>query len=224
MAHAFDTGLALPQRTVVRRGAVTILSGLKRPTGYLLAVIPWGSVVRSYTDEVGVRELMDSLIRTPSIAVAVGDAASTRTTIGGFNASKTVDLLVYHSSGHQRDRLLGRTETDVAGGAANVNDPGLDVMLEHAEELLVGQRCGGHPSIKQVIADREEELVTDTAVTIWLQTFKVELKRSINEFRNVTQLLTSIRWRLATDPDEVPPPDAKVDADSLDVNTDGLEP
>lgn len=224
MAHAFDTGLALPQRTVIRRGAVTLLSGLKRPAGYLAAVIPWGSVVRSYTDEVGVQELVDSMVKTPSIAIALGDGASVRSGIGGFQSSKTIDLLVYVASGHQRNRLDGRTEIDVAATGNDHADPGLDIIMEHVAELLIGQRCGAHASIKQIVPDREEELFTSPALSIWLMTFKVEVKVIINEFRGVTQLLESIRWRLATDPDEVPPPDAKVDEISLDVNTDNLAP
>lgn len=223
MALAFNTGLAKPQRTLITEGAIALLSGLLRPTGYLATVIPWGSVVRSYTDEVGVVQLHDALsARAPGIAIATGDGASTTAGIGGFQAKKVIDLLVYFASTNKRDGYTGRMAQDGASLASNTADPGLHVMMEHAAELLIGQRCGASSSIKQIVTDREEELYTGEQVTIWLQTYRVEVRTNLKEFRNVTQLLADLRFRLATDLDEVALPDAATDSGTLDTFNDDI--
>lgn len=229
MSHSFDTGLSIPQRTAIRQGAVSLLSAMKLPAGYLVNVIPWGSVVRTHTDEQGIAELVDVLARTPSIAIALGDGQFFPAGIGGHQAKKTIDLLVYHASGNQRGRTGGRTEMDVSALASDHADPGLDVMMEHALELLIGQRCGASSSIKQIIPDREEELYTSAPITLWLQTYRVEVRMNVpetstraREFRTAAQILTSMRSRVATDPAEVVPPAAATDPGSVDANTDDL--
>jgi hypothetical protein len=223
MALDFNTGLAKPQRTLITEGAIALLSGLLRPTGYLATVIPWGSVVRSYTDEVGVVQLHDALsARAPGIAIATGDGPSTTAGIGGFQAKKVIDLLVYFASTNKRDGYSGRMARDGASLASGTADPGLHVMMEHAAELLIGQRCGASSSIKQIVTDREEELYTGEQVTIWLQTYRVEVRTNLKEFRNATQLLADLRFRLATNPDEVRLPDAATDPGTLDTFNDDI--
>lgn len=228
MTRTFDTRAHLPQRTLIRRGVISLLSQLKRSNGgYLIDVVPFGAVVRSYTDIDGVAMLIETLKgRTPSIAVGLGDAAGSINDIGGFQADKEIQVCLYHCSAHGRNLLVGRHEQDVNADISDTVDPGLDVMMEHAEELVIGQYCGivpPIPSIKQARIDREEELHTMAPLTIWLQTFRVPVKRDINQFRNVTQILQSIAWRLAIDPAEVPPPDPKVDELSLDSTTELTE-
>lgn len=219
----FDTGLAKPQRTLITEGAVSLLSGLLRPAGYLGMVTPWGAVVRSYTDEVGVAQLVNALsLRTPAIAVATGDGASDRQGIGGFQAKKMIDLLVYFATSNKRDGYLGRLAADGASAADDHADPGLHTIMEHAVELLIGQRCGASSTIKQIIPDREEELFTGDVLTIWLQTYRIEVRTNISEFRTVTQLIDSMRWRLATNPAEVNRPAAAIDSVTLDLNNDDL--
>lgn len=223
MTHAFDTGAPLAQRTLIRRGVISLLSGLKKPAGYLIDVIPFGAVVRSYTDVDGVTMLIDAIGgRTPSILIALGDASSKVANISGFQAAKEIELLVYHASGHARNYLTGRHEMDVSAVASDGADPGLDVIMEHTEELIIGQYCGispPQPSIKQARPDREEELHTGAPLTIWLQTFRIPVTRVINEFRTATQLLESIAWRFAIDIAEILPPDPPVDELSLDSTT-----
>lgn len=195
MAHAFDTGLARPQRTLVRNGAVTLLSGLLRTNGgYLRAVLPWGGVIRGFTDVKGVDDLWKALLgRAPAIAIAVNDRTSEPAGIGGFNFKSELELVAYHYSNHPRSLTAGRMEIDAAGLASDTADPGLDVMLEHAEELLVGQRCGASATVKQVVPTREEELLTDEGLTLWAQRYSVTLHRQINEYRGVTALLAELR-------------------------------
>lgn len=201
MAHAFDTGAAKPQRTLIQQGAIALLAGLKRPAGYLVSVVPFGAAVRSYRDEDGVAMVVDSIGgRAPAIAVALGDRASEPSGIGGYSSTSQLDLLVYFASSNARNYQLGRQEMDAVAVAADTSDPGLHVMMEHAAELLIGQRCGGTASIKQIRCATEMELATTPAVTIWLQTYHVTTVNTAREWRTATQLLESIGLGLQLDP------------------------
>lgn len=231
MAHAFDTGLAAPQRTLIQDGIVTLLAALLRPTGYLQAVIPFGGVVRTWTDADGVAMLAEELGgRKPSIAVAVGDLSSSPAGTGGFGFKEELEVLLYFVSDHARSITRGRTKIDTVGAGDVTKDPGLHVMMAHAKELVIGQRCGvspSHPSIKQVRPDREEELLTKPDLTIWLQTFRVTTTLTINPHRGVTQLLESLRVRTIEDPStgvdaEVELPDDATKSTTIDVNRDDL--
>lgn len=224
MAHAFDTGAAAPQRTRIQRGAITLLSGLKKSNGgYLLEVLPFGGVVRSYSDEEGAAQIVELLAKAPSIAVGLGDRSNVMAGMGGYQARGELDLLIYFSSNNMRDVQIGRQEIDVVGTASPTADPGLHVMMEHAVELLIGQRCGGAGTdVKQIRCETEQELITTGPVTVWLQTYKVTVMTQISEFRTVSQLLESIRFRGSLIPGEVHLPAAKTDPSTIDVNVDSL--
>jgi hypothetical protein len=226
MAHAFDTGLSRPQRTLIRSGIVTLLSGLLRSNGgYLAAVIPWAGVVRGYTDVDGVDELKKALQgRAPAIAVALGDRVSEAAGMGGFNWKGAIEVSLYHYANHQSSITEGRTSSNAAALASDVLDPGLDVMLEHAEELLVGQSVGGAlvtnpigertrkaPTIHRITPTREEELLTDPTHTLWVQRYAVQVDRKIDRYRGVTELLEEIRTHVR--PSEVTETVAELAAD-----------
>jgi hypothetical protein len=231
MAHQFDTGLARAQRTLVRDGVVAVLSGLLRVNGgYLQAVVPWGGIVRGYTDEVGIDMLHRALNgRAPAIAVALGDRIAAPAGIGGFNFKADIELVLYHYSNHPRSMTSGRTTIDAAALASDVLDPGLDVQLEHAEDLLIGQRLGGPettnevnekkrstPTIKRIVPTREEELATEAGWTLWAQRYAVQVERTINPHRGVTQMLEEIRTLVrTTDPLQEPPADPVVELQNL---------
>ncbi len=208
MAHAFDTGLARAQRTLIRDGVVTLLSPLLRANGgYLAGVIPFGGVVRGYTDEVGIDLLKAALNgRAPSIAIGLGDRSSESAGVGGFNFKATLELVLYHYANHGRSLTEGRTKIDAAAIASDVADPGLDVMLEHAEELVLGQLVGGalaqnvvgektHRAltIHRIVPTREEELATEAGVTLWAQRYNIMVTRTINPARGVSQMIEEIR-------------------------------
>lgn len=225
MAHRFDTGASTPQRTRIRRGAVSLLEGLTRANGgYLMNVFPWGGIVRVYTDVDGISALVNAMGKGPSIAVAVGDLSSNIKTIGGYNEWGETDLLVYFASNNIRNQQIWRHEADVTATANDMADPGLDVMMEHAKELLIGQRAGAPGNdIKQIRPVSQRELVTEEAVTIWVQEYQITTLTQISEFRTVTQLLDSIRFRAATNPAEVPlPAPASFPTTTIDLNQDNL--
>lgn len=214
MPHAFDTGLAAPQRTLIRDAVVALLAGLDVANGgYLRRIVPWGGVVRGYTDEAGIGELWNALSgASPAIAVAVGDRVSNPAGAGAFNFKGDLELVIYHYNTNARSLTLGRTKADARGAAAVPNlagalpDPGLEVAMEHAEELVLGQLVGAAevvnvvgertrrtPSIGRIRPTREEELVTMAEGTLWAQRYAVEVQRTINPKRGVTQMLEELR-------------------------------
>lgn len=221
MAHEFDTGLALPQRTLIRNGVITLLSGLLRANGgYLQGVVKFGGVIRSYLDDRGIDQLWHALMgRTPAIAVALGDRSGKPAGIGGQRGVGELELLIYFHTAHGRDYVTGRLEPDVAALASDAKNPGLDVMMEHAEELLVGQRVGAAavanpvgevnratPSIKQIEFAREEELRTEGAFTLWVHRYTVTVTRFANKLRNVDQIITELNTKTRTSDDAMLPP------------------
>lgn len=222
MAHAFDTGAAAPQRTRIRQGAVSILAGLRRPTGYLVEVMPIEQVVRSWRDDIGCAILYATLIRFPSIAVCVADRLSEVKGIGGYQERGEIDLFLYHASNNARVGVVGRQAIDSAGTANDHADPGLDVIMDHAKELLIGQRLDSGLDIKQVRPDHEEQLYSAAPVQIWLQAFKVTVNVQISQFRTANQLLESIRFRLTSKPTEAHLPAAATSPTTIDVNVDDL--
>lgn len=200
MAHSFDTGLAVPQRTLLRQSAVTALARLKRANGgYLANVLPWGGVIRGYTDDLGVDLLFTALQgQTPVVAISLGDRTTSQRAIAGFTGQSSVDLLVYFFSSHKRSDLAGRLELDVSALADDHKDPGLEVAFEHVEELLTGQALGGVPGIKQCVWRSEEEIRTQADFSLWCQTYNVTFDRVINANRGVTQFLTGFRTKVRT--------------------------
>lgn len=226
MAHAFDTGLAAPSRSLIRTRALALLAPLAAPTGYLAAVVPFGAVVRSWTDDAGIDLLVEALSgRAPAIGVALGDGVSSPQG-DRFHFTEDVELLLYHVSNQARDLVTGRLATDVAGAASNQADPGLEVAMAHAKELLVGQFMhASSPAIKHCRPDREAELTSQGAITIWLQTFQVRLSYSINRNRGVAQLLESIGWRTTREEGEVSlPTEPPLNDTTIDAITDDLAP
>ncbi len=225
MPHVFDTGLDAPVRTVILAKAVDLLAGLKRPTGYLAAVMPWGGVIRSWMDREGVDLLFETLSGSaPAIAVALGDCASQPAGAGGFTFKEELELLLYHASNNMRDVTMGRMTIDSVGLAANADDPGLHVAMAHAKELVVGMYASPtkHPAIKQIRPDREEELTTRDDVTIWLQTYRITLSTTIKQNRTVTQLLESIRVRTTQEDGEAKLPDPATSPTTVDTHLDNL--
>lgn len=224
--HTFDTGLAVPQRTLIREGAVALLAKLKRPAGYLANVSGFGGIVRSYTDQDDIQILVKALGPTPSIGVATGTRTFESVNVQRTQAKSSCELILYFANQHSRDMLVGRHESDVTATADAHADPGLDVIMAHALELM----HGAYPSqmgttIKQIQIKREEELATLPEITIWMQTYAVELLtmtpdgRGGKEWRTPEQLLTSIGWRTTTDPDEAHRPDPATSPTTIDADT-----
>lgn len=238
MTHVFDTGLELPQRTIVIDAAVQVLSPLKRSNvtpsgrrGYLVDVKAFGGVVRSYTDQPDIELLQKALGATPSIGVAL--ATRTFETLamgtggprggGSTQAMSELQLLLYFANQHGRDALVGRHKADSVSQVDDTADPGLHIMMEHAIELMHGtyptQTVG---TVKQIRIQREEELASLPQITIWLQTYAIRLQSytGSKQFRTADQLIDSLHWRVTTDLDEPNRPEPAVAPSTVDVDSD----
>jgi hypothetical protein len=223
VSHSFASRAPKPARTLIQQGVVALLSPLtRRSGGYLHGVVPFGAVVRSYTDEIGTAMLQDALKATPAIAIATGTFSGQNLAIGGRQNLGQIELLLYIATGHARSQQRGRQESDLVAQADDQADPGLHVIMEHARELVLGQ----YPSIdtftvKQIMFEREEEVATLPQITIWLQTYRVTVQSysGSREFRTAQQLLESIGWRATTDADEDLPPDPATSSTSVDADT-----
>jgi hypothetical protein len=222
VSHSFDTGLVVPQRTLIRRAAVALLSQLKRPNGYLQSVKGIGGLVRSYTDEPDIQLLVKELGPAPAIGVQLGTRQFETLALGGKQSKGPIMLLLYFMVQHSREPIF-RYEADSEALANDHRDPGLDIMMEHAIELMHGQ----YPSttnltVKQVQIQREEELVTSPEVVIWLQTYQLTTQSytGSKEFRTAEQLINSLHWRTTTERAEPLPPDEAQAPTTIDVNSD----
>lgn len=236
MTHEFDTGLTLPQRTIVRNAAVTILSPLKRVNGgYLHDVKGFGGVVRSYTNDPDIEHLQKVLGPTPAIGVALAArkfqnaAIHTGRTINEPRAKTQPQALselllqLYFANQHGRDSLTGRHEMDSVSLVDDLADPGLDVMMEHALELMHGTYpTATVGTVKQLMIDTEEELATLPHITIWVQTYRLSLHSytGSREYRTADQLKDQLRARITNDITEANRPLPPTSSTSLDVNYD----
>jgi hypothetical protein len=156
-------------------------------------VAPFGAVVRSYTDVDGVEMLYQALSgAAPAIGVALGTRASKPGGSTEHRWTSELELLLYFASNNMRDLANGRLGIDDAGVASDSADPGLDVMMEHAEQLVIAGRCGADISVKAVRPDQESELATRQDLTIWLQTYQITVLRTIDRHRGLVDRIRSI--------------------------------
>lgn len=226
-SHIFATGLSKPQRTLLQESVTAVLAPLRidrsQPGGggYLIDVIEFGGIVRSYTDKPDIELLVKQVGRLPAIGVALGTRRFETISTSRTQFKSEVQLFLYFSSNHGRDMEIGRHKMD---GVALVDphaDPGLHVMMEHALELLCGQFVVATPTVKQVIPIVEEELVTAPELTVWMQTYDVQLDTLTTgkhrEFRSADQLLTAWRARVTTDPAEAVPPAPPTASSTVDT-------
>lgn len=224
MSHVFDTKATMPQRTLLRRGAVVLLAPLARVNGgYLQRVSGFAGITRTYTDEDGIQTLVKMMSPTPSIGVALGTRKFETLGLGGKQALSDIQVLLYFANQHSRDELTGRNEIDAVALADDQANPGIDVIMEHALELM----HGSYPTlltgtVKQCRIDTEEELVTSPEITIWVQTYNVKLQSYTGgkEWRTAEQLLESIGWRITTDENEDELPDPATASTTIDFDTD----
>jgi hypothetical protein len=195
MAHTYDTGLAKAQRTLVRNAVVARLALLKRPDLYLQAVVGVPSRIQGRSDEDGIGALYEALNgAAPAAAVALGRGDTAAAGQNAAHARKTIELVVYVASNNSRGMVDGRLAGDPASAASNAADPGIETMVEHVEQLLLGFDLG-IDGVEEIRAVSEDEVVTAQNITIWEVVFSVRVDRSINHDRAVTQLLLDIETR-----------------------------
>lgn len=198
MAHSYDTGLAKPQRTLIRDAFITRLSLLKVTTGlYLQGVIALPNRIIGRDDEIGIGQLINALgAQSPAMAVALGRGDHGEAGAPASRGRKTITISVYVWTNNVRGMVEGRLKGDAASlaGFGETKDPGIETMLEHAEQLLVGKDLGiAH--VDEVRWQAEDEIYTGEEGSIWEAIYTVRVDRTINHNRLVTQLLTEIETR-----------------------------
>jgi hypothetical protein len=202
--HVFDTGLHRAQRTTVRQAIADRLAPLlKKNGGYLRSIKMLPRPIRSEGDDDGLGFLGAALQgQAPSIAIALGRKTYEQTDAGEANlASGVIDFAIYVIGGHSRGHVEGRLEADVTAAADRTADPGIDVILEHVEEYLLGQELGIKGTLEMRAVEEDEVLSADD-YTVWEQRYTVKVERKINPRRASTQIATSLegRHRLAEIP------------------------
>lgn len=199
MAHTFDTGLTRPQRTVVQDSVLLLLDRLRyrtspTPSGYLRALVPFCGKVRGPSDEVGIDQLWDVLQgRAPAIAVGIGDMLYSPAGTGGFKWTAQLEVDVYILCNQSRSREA-RMVGDVVTWADDTKDPGVNVILEHVEELLVGVDLKASDyTIRELRPVRANELGSGNEQALWHFGLTVQVGRSMKHRpRDITQELTLI--------------------------------
>ncbi len=229
MTWTFDTGRTTSQRAEVMSAVIAALQSLRAYTdggvavadGFAHAVLPFGGIVRSYTDEEGIDQLWTLFNgHAPAIAVGLGDKKYKAAGMNGPDKPKfTGDLeVIVYLLNRNNAGLISR----VAGDGSTATDIGIWAALERIEEKLCGLEVtlatlapgGETPStltytrkqgkdIKRLVPRMEEELGTTNELTLWKQTYSVEVARSVNHLRAESQALTSVATSVETT-DDVP--------------------
>lgn len=202
--YEFDTGLGKTQRAIVQDAVVEMLSRLLvSEGGYLNAIEPTSALIAGKHDEDGLGLVYEQLQgREPAIAIATGAKRYDPAGLD-FNFKSDLDVHVYILCKSLRSRMA-RVEGDLESDATPTADPGVYVIMEHVEQLLIGQRPGGNlGSIKELRPVEESQLGTAADFEIWHQRYQVFCQRTIDKKRDLTQQLKQINayGRIATQAD-----------------------
>lgn len=202
MSRTYDSGLAGPVRTVVRDAVVSMLAPLGVGAGgFIEAIVPIGFSVDKSND-LGIDLLWQELRgKAPAIAVAALDMVFEPA--GAPDRSRgTLIVDVYFLSSHRRGVTEGRIEGDTTAAADLTADPGIDVALELAWQLLFNADLGLGSRVNPMKLRRESEVIADDDKTIWQQTWECIVTRDVNKNRDITQLLTQFMTTLKPVGDE----------------------
>lgn len=197
MAHVFDTLLATPQRTLIRRAVLQRLAPLTRASGlYLEALEGYPSAITSPEDAAELYTLFNG--RAPAVLVACGRKTYDPRSVTGegdrYTGELVVDIIVVNQ--HARSPLA-RVEADVVADADVTKDPGTEVILEHTEELLIAADFPtSEDSVAQLRPEVEEEVWHNQEITVWRQSYRVEVARILDHTKGLggmQQMLATVR-------------------------------
>lgn len=192
MSHAFDTGLDLPVRSLIRAAVLALLAPKLRPSSYLAAIVPFPRVIADRHDEDGIDHAMEVLGgRAPAVLVAVGDArfTSTSTTPYRYQGEHDVQVVALSNSGRG---LVDRLTLDAVAEGDDTADPGIDVMLNHVGDLLTGRNLDAGAGIQPPRLVSVTHLETDKKLTLWAINFTVSAPASVRPTREQLERLTLI--------------------------------
>ena len=206
--YVFDTGAGKSQRQIVLEGVISLLQRLHVANGgYLQAIEPSAIMMRGKFDDENSGYVLDQLQgRAPGVLVTTGDKALHTAGSLPFQWRGTLDVHVYVLVNSLRSRMTRQTG-DVVSAAQPTADPGAFTILEHLEELLIGQRPGGNEGKTDELRPvSETQINVNGEFELWQQTYNLWVPRSINGKRDLTQYLTQINHssRLAVDATKTP--------------------
>jgi hypothetical protein len=192
-SQQFDTGLPLPQRSMIRQTIVdhlgTTPTGTGRPLlrsagGYVnkIGTLPMPLDDGSKEDMAG--ELWVALqgVAPPALCIALGGEDFEPFGIGGRNWTSELEVAIYAVSTNLRALVGGRLSPDALAAVDPTSDPGIETMLEHVRQLL----CGEDFSLPTVHALRPKSVrpkATGADVTIWEHRFVLGLDVEVNPQR-----------------------------------------
>ncbi len=201
MPHAYDTGLPMAQRTILREAIARRLQPLlKSNGGYLAAVVELPKQARNVAPDSDDESMLFKFLggRSPAVGIALGRRSSESSGSLATEMRSTIDVHVFIISQHSRDHVDGRLAADAVAIADVTKDPGIEIMLEHVEQLLQGHTprdADGSEiaTLGEMRATDEDELDTFADITVWEQRYEIAVERVIKPARAVTQLLLSIQ-------------------------------
>lgn len=193
MPHAFDTGLTKPQRALLGDALVARLGALKK-TGpaaglYATTVERIPSPLRGDDDADYVKHVANG--QTPAVLIALGRKTYEAAGMVDQRDQYLADLRfhVYVVSDHMRDPQIARVAGDAASAASNQKDPGLETMLEHVEELLLGhQVTDASLTLYQILPVEERELFHTDEMTVWEIEFRCQVQRDLKRNKGLTEV------------------------------------
>lgn len=193
MAHSFDTGLLVPQRTLLRGAVVSRLSPLLKVNGlYLDEVKPFGRPLRGVLGQDELTDIAEATNGRACILVTVGAARFGPLGVNGLKDRwlADVELILYFGSNNARS-LIDRVQLDPGAALSNTRDPGIEVMMEHARMLMLGVQIeDASKTIYRITPVSEDELDTGEDYVFWSQSYSVQFETSVKRYKSLTELMT----------------------------------
>lgn len=215
MAHRFDTGAALPQRTLIRAAVMARLAPLRilaSPPRYIASIVNMPRPFYGEGDDDALTWLYENLKgQSPSLAVAIGRKTYSASGTSATEMEAELEVAIYVASTHARGMVEGRLAADNVALADDRRDPGIETALEHIEELLIGRELGV-PGVREMRPVEEGPVMTFDNISVWEQRYSLHVEREINPARDAP-LITSIQGNHQED--DIP---AGFPADELDVD------
>ncbi len=195
--NRYDSGLHRAQRSEIRQILVDRLGALLFSNGrYLRSIRQLPRPLKGDSPEeidLIVNELQG---QSPAVLVAIGrktyQAAGME--IPAVSYRGELELAVYVVCTNARARQDGRLSTDIAGQSDPLADPGIETVLEHIEELLLGQELN-IKSVSELRPVSEDELATFGDLSIWEQRYTLAVERVMNPERDNGEALTAIEGK-----------------------------
>lgn len=207
--HRFDSGLAIPQRTAIRRAVMAGLEELRRPTLpgagalYLEGIFELAVPVR-FTQDADEEHFKTVVAgRSPAVAVAIGDRTFSSHGTDSNEWNGTLEVHVYSLSRNARG-FLPRVAGDEASKASLGADPGIETIAEHIFERLAGavlrdQRASELRPVREGFVLFAEDAI------VFEQVFEVSVMTDVDKNRDLIVRLTSIDTSHTDDSDPLLP-------------------